>query len=242
MSTDRYVLHVGEVAVDVVRKDIKNLHIGVYPPAGRVRVAAPIRLGDDAVRLAVVSRLAWIRKRQAQFVAQHRQSEREFVTGESHYFEGRRYRLDVVEGTARPSVRLRNRTVMELRVRTGTDRRAREAVLHRWYRRELQARLPTLREEWGPRVGVTVRDIRIRRMKTLWGSCNAEAGRIWLNLELAKKPPSCLAFVLAHEMVHLLERHHNDRFIALMDAAMPQWRIYRDELSREPLAHEDWRY
>ena len=242
MNTDRYVLHVGEVAVDVVRKDIKNLHIGVYPPAGRVRVAAPVGLGDDAVRLAVVTRLAWIRKRQARFVAQHRQSEREFVTGESHYFMGRRYRLDVLEGAGHSSVRLRNRTIMELRIRKGADRRARETVLHRWYRRELQARLPALREEWEPKVGVTVRDIRIKRMKTLWGSCNAEAGRIWLNLELAKKPPSCLVFVLVHEMVHLLERHHNDLFTALMDAAMPQWRTYRDELNREPLAHEDWRY
>ena len=242
MSTDRYVMHVGEVAVDVVRKDIKNLHIGVYPPAGRVRVAAPVGLGDDAVRLAVVSRLAWIRKRQARFMAQHRQSEREFVTGESHYFEGRRYRLDVFEGTARPSVRLRNRTVMELRVPPGTDRKLKETTLHRWYRLELNARLPALCEEWEAKVGVTVRELRIRRMKTLWGSCNAEAGRIWLNLELAKKPPCCLAFVLVHEMVHLFERHHNDRFIGLMDAAMPQWRIYRDELNREPLAHEDWRY
>ena len=242
MSTDRYVMHVGEVAVDVVRKNIKNLHIGVYPPAGRVRVAAPVGLGDDAVRLAVVTRLAWIQKRRARFIAQHRQSEREFVTGESHYFEGRRYRLDVVEGAARPSVRLRNRTVMELRVPPGADRKRKKTMLHRWYRRELNARLPSLRKEWEAKVGVTVRELRIRRMKTLWGSCNAEAGRIWLNLELAKKPPTCLTFVLVHEMVHLLERHHNNRFTALMDAVMPQWRTYRDELNREPLAHEDWRY
>ena len=242
MAIDRYVLHVGDVAVDVIRKDIKNLHIGVYPPAGRVRVAAPVALGDDAVRLAVVSRLAWIRKRQAHFIAQYRQSEREFVTGETHYFEGRRYRLDVLEAASRSSVHLRNRTIMELHVPKGADRGAKESVLHRWYRRELQAQLPALRDEWAPRVGVTVNDIRIKRMKTLWGSCNAEAGRIWLNLELAKKPPSCLAFVLVHEMVHLLERHHNDRFVGLMDAAMPQWRTFRDELNREPLAHEDWRY
>lgn len=242
MTTDRYVLRVREVDVEVVRKDIKNLHIGVYPPVGRVRVAAPVGLGDDAVRLAVVSRLAWIRKRQARFMAQHRQSEREFVTGETHYYEGRRYRLDVLEGAARSSVRLRNRTIMELRVPEGANRGLKENVLRRWYRRELQARLPALREEWEAKVGVTVRELRIKRMKTLWGSCNAEAARIWLNLELAKKPRSCLAFVLVHEMVHLLERHHNDRFMALMDAAMPQWRVYRDELNREPLAHEDWRY
>ena len=242
MTTDRCVLHIGDVAVEVVRKDIKNLHIGVYPPAGRVRVAAPTRFGDDVVRFAVVSRLAWIRRRQAEFEGQHRQSEREFVSGETHYFEGRRYRLDVLNGADRSSVRLRNRTTMELRVPSGADRRVKEAILNRWYRRELQARLPALREEWEAKVGVTVRELRIKRMKTLWGSCNAEAGRVWLNLELAKKPPSCLAFVLAHEMVHLLERHHNDRFIALMDAAMPQWRIYRDELNCAPLAHEDWRY
>ena len=242
MSTESYVLQVGDVAVDVVRKDIKNLHLGVYPPEGRVRVAAPIRLGEEAIRLAVVSKLAWIRKRQARFASQPRQSEREFVTGESHYFEGRRYRLNVVEGTKRPSARLQNRAFIELSVPSGTDRTAREAVLHRWYRRELQARLQVLCEEWEPKVGVKVRELRVKRMKTLWGSCNAQAGRIWLNLELAKKPPTCLAFVLVHEMVHFHERHHNDQFHALMDAAMPQWRKYRDELNRAPLAHEDWKY
>ncbi|MXW50238.1 MAG: M48 family metallopeptidase [Gammaproteobacteria bacterium] len=242
MTTDRTFLHISEVAVEVVRKDIKNLHIGVYPPEGRVRVAAPIRLGDDEVRLAVVSRLAWIRERQARFASQNRQSEREFVTGETHYFEGERYRLDVLEGTGRSGVRLRNRRIMELRVPTGADRKSREAVLHRWYRRKLQARIPALREEWESKIGVSARELRIKRMKTLWGSCNTKASRIWLNLELAKKPPSCLAFVLAHEMVHLLERHHNERFIELMDAAMPQWRLHRDELNRAPLAHEDWGY
>ena len=242
MNTDRYVLQLGDVSVDVVRKDIKNLHIGVYPPAGRVRVAAPVRLDDDAVWLAVISRLPWIRRQQAGFVAQVRHSEREFVSGESHYFEGRRYRLDVLEGAGRSGVRLRNRTIMELRVPPGADRDTRERVLRRWYRRELQVRLPALLEKWEGKVGVSVREVRIKRMKTLWGSCNAAAGRIWLNLVLAKKLPSCLAFVLVHEMVHLLERHHNDRFVALMNAAMPQWRNYRDELSSAPLAHEDWLY
>ena len=242
MNTDRYTLQISEIAVEVVRKDIKNLHIGVYPPTGRVRVAAPLGLNDDSVRLAVISRLAWIRKQQAEFVVQPRQSDREFISGETHYFEGRRYRLDVLVGTGRPSVRLRNRTIMELRVPHGTDREMRETVLYRWYRNELRARLPSLREEWEARVGVTVRELRIKRMKTMWGSCNAESGRIWLNLELVKKPPSCLAFVLVHEMIHLLERHHNDRFLALMDGAMPKWKIYRDELNRAPLAHEDWRY
>lgn len=242
MNTESYQLQVADVAVEVVRKNIKNLHIGVYPPEGRVRVAAPIRLDEEAIRLAVVSKLSWIHKRQARFASQPRQSEREFVTGESHYFEGRRYRLDVIEGAKRASARLRNRAFIELRVPQGADRTAKEAALYRWYRRELQARLPVLCEEWEPKVGVEVRELRVKRMKTLWGSCNSQARRIWLNLELAKKPPACLAFVLVHEMVHFHERRHNDRFYALMDAAMPQWRTYRDELNSAPLAHEDWKY
>ena len=228
--------------VEIVRKDIKNLHLGVYPPNGRVRVAAPLYLDDDAVRLAVISRLGWIRRKQADFERQNRQSQREFVTGESHYFGGRRYRLDVTEHNSPPPVRLVNNTTMALCVRPGTDRDMREAVLYRWYRRELRDQLPALLAKWEPRVGVTVADVRIRKMKTLWGSCNIEAGRIWLNLELVKKPASCLAYVLVHEMVHLLERKHNARFQGLMDRFMPQWRLHRDELNRAPLAHADWRY
>lgn len=228
--------------VEIVRKDIKNLHLGVYPPNGRVRVAAPLHLNDDAVRAAVVSRLAWIRKKQAEFEKQVRQSLREFVSGESHYYRGRRFRLQVSECDGPPAVRLLNNTRMEIRVRPSTDRNAREAVLHRWYRRQLRNQVLSLKTEWEHRVGVTVNDIRIKRMKTLWGSCNIEAKRIWLNLELAKKPASCLVYILVHEMVHLIERRHNDRFRDLMDEHLPQWRLYRDELNSAPLAHEDWQY
>ncbi len=228
--------------VEIVRKDIKNLHLGVYPPNGRVRVAAPLYLDDDAVRLAVISRLGWIRRKQADFEQQNRQSQREFVTGESHYFQGRRYRLDITERDGPPTVRLLNNTTMALYIRPGTDRDMREAVLYRWYRRELRDQLPVLLAKWEPRVGVSVADVRIRKMKTLWGSCNIEAGRIWLNLELIKKPTSCLEYVFVHEMVHLLERKHNARFQALMDRLMPQWRMHRDELNQAPLAHADWRY
>ena len=181
-------IDVGGTHVEVVRKDIKNLHIGVYPPSGRVRVAAPLRLDDDAVRLAVISRLGWIRRRQAEFERQERQSQRDFVTGESHYFEGRRYRLDVVEGRGRPGVRLVNNSRMALQVRPGADREEREAVLHRWYRRQLRGRLPPLLAKWEPEVGERVAEVRIRKMKTRWGTCTAVARRFWLNLELAKKP------------------------------------------------------
>ena len=242
MTIDQRHITVRGISVEIVRKDIKHLHLGVYPPSGRVRVASPSRLDDDAVRLAVISRLGWIRRQQAEFAQQERQSQREFVTGESHYFWGRRYRIDMIEHNGPPAVRLPNNTTMELRVRPGSDREVREAVLHRWYRHQLRAELPALVAKWQPRVGVIVNDVRIKKMKTRWGSCNAGAGRIWLNLELVKKPPACLAYILVHEMVHFLERHHNERFRALMDALMPQWRLYKDELNRAPLAHETWRY
>ena len=244
MSTkiNNHRIEVSGIPVEIVRKEIKNLHVGVYPPSGRVRVAAPMRLDDEAVRLAVISRLGWIRRKQTEFEGQVRQSQREFVTGESHYFEGRRYRLDVIERDAPPTVKLRNNTRLELGVRPNSDREAREAVLHRWYRCHLRDQLPPLVAKWGPKLGVSVEDVRIKKMKTLWGSCNIEARRIWLNLELAKKPSSCLAYILVHEMVHLLERHHNDRFNELMDNFLPQWRIYREELNRAPLSHEDWQY
>lgn len=237
-----HFIEIGGTTVEIVRKDIKNLHLGVYPPNGRVRVAAPLYLGDDAVRLAVISRLGWIRRKQADFERQSRQSRREFVTGESHYFQGRRYRLDVIERDSAPTVHLRNNATMVLSVRPGTNRDMREALLLRWYRGTLREHLPPLLAKWEPRVGVAVDEVRIRKMKTLWGSCNIEARRIWLNLELIKKPPACLAYVLVHEMVHLIERNHTARFYRLMDQFMPQWRVLRDELNRTPLPSENWRY
>ena len=240
MNTNQ--IEVQGIAVEVVRKDIKNLHIAVYPPSGRVRVAAPLAFDDTAVRMAVISRLDWIRRQQATFKKQDRQSQREFVTGESHYFKGRRYRLDVVEHDAPPKVWLPNNTKIVLRVRPDSDRDTREAVMQRWYRGHLRAQIPPLLEKWESKIGVSVAEVRIKKMKTLWGACNIEAKRIWLNLELAKKPESCLVYILVHEMVHLLERKHNDRFRALMDGFLPQWRSYRDTLNRAPLAHENWGY
>ena len=236
------LIEVRGTAVEIVRKNIKNLHLGVYPPYGRVRVAAPLHLDDEAIRMAVVSRLSWIRKKQAEFEKQERQSQREFVSGESHYFGGRRYRLQVKEFDGPPGVQLLNNTKMVLQVHPHSDRSMREAVLYRWYRRQLRGRVPKLLSEWEHKIGVAVSEIRIKRMKTLWGSCNIEAKRIWLNLELEKKPASCLVYILVHEMVHLIERRHNDRFRELMDEHLPQWRLYRDELNSAPLAHEHWRY
>lgn len=242
MSTDRHEIQIAGIAVEMVRKEIKHLHVGVYPPAGRVRVAAPLRLDDEAVRLAVVSRLGWIRRKQRQFAGQVRQSRREMLTGESHYFQGRRYLVNVKECDSTPGVRLAGHTTMELYVPPVWKRDQRDAVLQGWYRRELRALLPALLTKWEPRVGKTVAEVRILRMKTRWGSCNAYARRIWLNLELIKKPVSCLEYVLVHEMIHLHERHHTKRFQERLETLMPTWRVHRDELNRAPLAHEEWEY
>jgi len=242
VTIERQHIEVRGLRVEIVRKAIKNLHVGVYPPNGRVRVAAPLRHDDEAVRLAVISRLGWIRRQQEAFRQQARQSPREMVTGESHYYLGRRYRLHVVEHNGPPALILRNNTTMELRIRPGSEAERREAVLHRWYRERLRELLPSLAAKWEPKVGVASTEIRIKKMKTRWGTCNPAARRIWLNLELAKKPLSCLEYILVHELVHLRERHHNERFRELMDQLMPQWRIYREELNRAPLAHEEWRY
>ena len=241
MSTDRARIEIRGIEVEIVRKDIKHLHLGVYPPEGRVRVAAPLRLDNDAVRLAVISRLAWIRRKRAEFEGQDRQSRREFVTGESHYFEGRRYRLDVVESTGSTGIRLRDNAWMEMRVRPGTGRDAREAMLYHWYRARLRERIPEMIAKWEPRIGVKVAEWRIRRMKTRWGTCNPEAGRIWLNSELAKKPVSCLEYVVVHEMIHLLERGHNDRFRGTLNRVMPGWQTRLGDLNRGYLAAEGWR-
>ena len=242
MTTDRHVMDVRGIAVEIVRKDIRNLHVGVYPPKGRVRVAAPLRLNNDSVRLAIITRLGWIRRQRESFQRQDRQSQREIVTGESHHFRGRRYRLDVIEHEGPPHVSVRGNKTIVLRVRPGTDRGTRDAALQRWYRRHLRDQLPALVTKWGPKVGIEVSEVRIKRMKTLWGTCNRQAKRIWVNLELAKKPVRCLEYILVHEMVHLLERHHTERFRDLMDGLLPQWRYRREELNHAPLAHEEWRY
>ena len=235
-------IQVSDIPVEIVRKDIKNLHIGVYPPYGRVRVAAPLQLDDEVVRLAVVSRLGWIRRQQGAFEQQDRQSEREMVTGESHYFQGRRYRLDVVVYDGPASVRLINNKTIQLQIRAKDDNSYRRRVLHQWYREHLKKQIPALLAKWEPRVGVSVAEVRIKKMKTRWGSCNSNARRVWLNLELAKKPVVCLEYILVHEMVHILERHHNEHFREMMNALIPKWQSIRDELNRVPVAHDNWRY
>lgn len=240
MSIETRNIMVGGIAVEVVRKDIKNLHLGVYPPHGRVRVAAPLVVSDEAVRLAVIGKLGWIKHQKAKFAAQPRQSQREMVSGESHYFMGRRYRLRVYEQDAPAKVAIRGIASLDLFVRPGTSAEKREAVLQRWYRAQLMALIPPLLEQWQAQLGVAVAAWGVKKMKTKWGSSNVEARRVWLNLELAKKSPQCLEYVIVHELLHLLERKHNEHFLSLMDKFLPQWRLHRDALNKSPLGHEFW--
>jgi predicted metal-dependent hydrolase len=242
MTTETRRIVVNGLPVQIVRKDIKNLHLGVYPPHGRVRVAAPLRVSDNAVRLAVISKLGWIKRQQARFDAQPRQSEREMVSGESHYFLGRRYRLRFVRFEGAAKVIVRSPGTIELHARAGLTADQREKILLSWYRERLKKIIPALVEKWQNIVGVRAEQWAIRKMKTKWGACNAEAGRIWLNLELVKKPVQCLEYIIVHELVHLLERRHNERFNALMSELMPQWRTRRADLNAAPLAHETWSY
>lgn len=232
--------HVLDIPVLVVRKPIKNMHLAVYPPEGRVRVSAPLRITDENIRLAIISRLKWIRKKQAIFAAQPRQSARKMITGESHYIFGRRYRLEVIERHGRHEIVVKNNTTLQLFVRPRASVESRKKVLNEWYRQQLKIRIPGLLSQWQPIIGKQVDDWGVKKMKTRWGSCNISKRRIWLNLELAKKPVECLEYVLVHELVHLHERYHNDRFKGFMDQFLPQWRSCRDTLHHAPLGHEHW--
>lgn len=236
-----YQITVSDVQVDVVRKDIKNLHLAVYPPDGRVRIAVPLHTTDDSIRLAVIDKLGWVKKQQEKFRTQERQTQRHFISGESHYFKGQRYLLKIIEQGRTPSVSIQaGRLVLTVRPESGVEQRRR--VLSEWYRDELKQTIPPFIEKWEPRLDVTVDDWRVKQMKTKWGTCNAQAKRIWLNLELIKKPVACVEYIIVHEMVHLLVRNHNDAFLHLMDHHLPNWRLLRDELNREPLAYEEWDY
>lgn len=228
-------LDISGLRVEIARQRIKHLHLGVYPPDGRVRVAAPLAVDDEAVRLAVVQRLGWIRRQQARFAAQPRESRREMVSGESHQVFGQRRRLRVVEVDAPPQVERVGLTTLRLQVRPGADRDQRERVLQNWYRVELKALIPALLARWQPVLGVEASAWGVKRMKTKWGSCTPASGRIWLNLDLARQRPACIEYVLVHELAHLRVRRHDEQFTALLDHALPSWPSLRSELNQTPL-------
>jgi len=234
-------LQLGDVVLDVHRKEIKNVHLSVHPPSGHVTVAAPSHMTLDKLRIYAISKLDWIREQQRKIRAQDRETPREYRELESHYLWGKRYLLSVVEKNGSPTVEL-SHSKMVLEVRPGADATKRQEVLDRWYREQLKAEMPRLIERWEPKLNVKVRAFYVQRMKTKWGSCTPHRGTIRLNTELAKKPKRCLEYLVVHEMVHLIEPTHNERFVALMDHHLPNWRETRNVLNDLPVRHESWRY
>ncbi len=234
-------IDLGDMRIEVLRKDIKNLHLSVLPPHGRVRVAAPRQINPDTIRVFVISKLEWIRRQQRKMDAQEREAPREYLDRESHYVWGRRYLLKRIEEEAAPSVELRHSRLV-LQVRPGTDEARSREILEVWYREQIRVAVPSLIAKWEPVMGVKVGRVFVQRMKTRWGSCNPESQSIRLNTDLAKKPPECLEYIMVHEMAHLLEPTHNPRFRSLMNLFMPQSQHLKDELNRLPVRHENWDY
>ena len=233
---------INDIDIEVIKKNIKNVHLSVHPPAGRVRLAAPENMDEETIRLFAISKLSWIKKQRKEFDTQERQSVREFLSGESHYFMGTRYLLNVIESSEKQRVELRNKKYMDLYVRPGHTIEKRERIVSQWYREELKRLIPEYIEKWEDTIGVTVNEWGVKLMKTKWGTCNEQDKRIWINLELAKKNPRCLEYIIVHEMVHLLERHHNDRFKAYMDEFLPNWKSIRDELNEMIYESNQWTY
>ncbi len=232
-------IKLGDIPVDVVLKDIKNVHLSVHPPSGRVRIAAPEHMNLDTIRVFAVSKLAWIQKQQKKLREQERETCREYLDRESHYVWGKRYLLRIVEVDGAPAVELKAGSMI-LRVRPGASADARGAIVSKWYREQLKTAISDLLAKWEPILGVHAERVFVQKMKTKWGTCNPVRRSIRLNTDLAKKPPHYLEYILVHELTHLLEKTHNDRFTALMDQFMPQWRQYRELLNTSPLTHEDW--
>src|SRR5207248_2484966 len=215
MSTNSCLLQLGTVEVLVVRKAIRNLHLAVLPPDGRVRVSSPLHLNDDAIRTLIATRIPWIRTQKTKFAAQARQAPREYISGESHFFLGKQYRLEVLHGD-QSQIRLKGKNKIVLQVRSNSTMERREAVLMDWYRKELKTVSASMMETWQEKIGVRVESWGIKRMKTRWGTCNRDGGRIWLNLELVKKPVTCIEYVVVHELLHLIEKRHNEKFVGLL--------------------------
>lgn len=234
-------IELGGITIDVVLKDIKNVHLSVHPPAGHVRISAPRRMSLDTIRVFAISKLDWIKQQQEKLREQERETPREYVERESHYVWGKRYLLTVTESDQPPTIELKHSRML-LRVRPGTDEDKRRALVEAWYRERLKETIPPLLARWQPLLGVQVERWFVQRMKTKWGSCNHRARTIRLNTELAKKPAECLEYIVVHELVHLLEPTHNARFIALMDQFLPRWQICRQVLNQLPVRQEKWSY
>lgn len=237
MSIKEKQIQVLDLTIDVVKKDIKNMHLAVYPPTGRIRIATPKDLNDEAIRLFAISKIRWIKKHQKNFYEQLREAPREYITGESHYFDGKRYLLKVIERYGKHELKIKNKTYIELYVSPKATIAAKEKVFNEWYRDHLKEIVPEIIKIWEEKTSLNCGHWDIKKMRTKWGSCNIEKRKILLNLELAKKPRHCLEYVIVHELMHFFERNHNDNFRSLLDKFMPNWKTYKRELDDLPVAY-----
>ncbi len=235
----RETIQLGELSIQVTKKDIKNVHLSVHPPNGRVTLVAPKTIRLEVVRAYAISKLGWIRNQQEKLAKQARETPRQFIERESHYLWGRRHLMTVKQCEAKPTVKLDHKRIT-LTVRRGNDTHKRAEVIHEWHKSLLHAVVPALIKKWEPKLKVKVTGYFLQRMKTKWGSCNHRAGHIRLNTELVKKPKDLLEYVIVHEMVHLIEPVHSENFIAILQKNYPTWREARAELNELPLAAETW--
>jgi len=234
-------LMLGNISIDVVHKNIKHVHLSVYPPNGKVKISAPAHMKLETIRVFAISKLGWIKKQQETLRKQERETPREYLERESHYYLGRRYLMKLVGHQKSTGVFLKHENI-EVHQRGESSPLKAKNVLQNWYREEIRRIGGEFIKKWEPKIGVAVAEFGIKVMKTKWGTCNPTARRIWLNLELAKKPVECIEYIVVHELVHLLARKHDDNFVKLMDKHLPKWKFFREELNRSPLRHENWTY
>lgn len=234
-------IQISDITLDVVRKNIKNVHLSVHPPMGRVTIAAPLHMKLDTIRVFACAKVSWIRDQQKKLLQQDREKPREFLNRESHYVWGERYLMKVVETDAPASIEVKQGRLI-FQTRPNLDKEKKQELLDGWYRELIKESVPSLLERWGKKIGVEANRFYVQRMKTQWGSCNPQAKTIRLNTDLAKKPRECLEYIVVHELVHMLEPTHNDRFIKLMNQHMPKWQSHRQLLNSLPVRHESWGY
>lgn len=228
------------IQIEKIRKDIKNIHLSVHPPNGRVRVSVPLSTSDETLRIFLITKSAWIKKQIKKFSGQERQTKREYVSGESHYLFGKRFQLYLKEDKDNPRLEVSKKNKMTLYAKPKSTIISRQQIFEKFYREELEKIIPKLNQKWAKKVGVRVNQIRIKKMKTKWGTCNQKDKRIWLNLELAKHAPHCIDYVFVHELVHIKERTHNDLFISLLSDAYPKWQKSKEELNNGILGYFEW--
>lgn len=241
MNTNHNEIELGDICIQVIHKNIKNVHLSVHPPQGRVTISAPLQMDPETIRLFSISKLGWIRKQQTKLKNQKRETAREYVTRESHYYLGQRYLLKVIEQDTTPTVVLKH-GVIELHVRLGVTKMQKEVLLQSWYRHQLKEVISPYIVKLEKMMNIKVAEVHIRTMKTKWGTCNIDAKRVWLNTELIKKTIENIEYILVHEMTHLLERNHNEKFITYMNKFLPKWKHLRGELNRSALGHVEWSY